>query len=209
MLDEVVQNIGPRGAGVLGRDDDSLVEAAKKGDRLAFEALFQRYERALNSRALRITGNHEDAEDIVQQSFQKAFVHLKEFEGRSSFSTWLTRIALNEALMLKRRCCKFREISLDEPAVNEESSVVLEIPDSGPDPEHLCSQQEHHRLLFSAIDELRPGTRVALQIYELSERSVAETARVLGLSAGAVKSRITRGRKSLREKLNQHGALHA
>ena len=209
MLDEVVQNIRQPGAGVLGRDDGSLVEAAKKGDRLAFEALFQRHERALNSRALRITGNHEDAEDIVQQSFQKAFVHLKEFEGRSSFSTWLTRIALNEALMLKRRRCKSRELSLDEPAANEESSVVLEIPDSGPDPEHLYSQQERHRLLFSAIDELRPGTRVALQIYELNERSVTETARVLGLSAAAVKSRITRGRKSLREKLNQHGALHA
>lgn len=205
MLAEAVNNLEQRtGSGLLCKDDISLVEAAKSGDRLAFEILIQRHERMILSRALRVTGNHEDAEDVVQQSFQKAYVHLKEFEGRSSFATWVTRIALNEALMLRRKCWKWREVSMDERSATEETSVVVEIPDSGPDPEHRYSQQECQRLLFAAINELRPGMRAALQICDLNERSIGETAQILGVSAGAVKSRINRARRVLRDKLTRY-----
>jgi len=87
----------------VATDDATLVAAAKSGDDEVFELLVERYGRTVLLTVLRITGNREDAEDVVQQSFQKAFVHLKEFQGRSSFSTWLTRIAINEALMSRRK----------------------------------------------------------------------------------------------------------
>jgi RNA polymerase sigma-70 factor, ECF subfamily len=204
MLAEAVGNIEQGTQGSLGwKNDSSLVDAAKQGDRVAFEILVERHERAIFFRALRVTGNHEDAEDVVQQSFQKAFVHLKDFEGRSSFGTWLTRIALNEALMLRRKCWKWREVPMEEPSAGEETSCVVEIADSGPDPEHRYSQQEWRRLLFAAINELKPGMRSALHSCDLDERSIGETARILGLSAGAVKSRINRARKVLRNKLNR------
>jgi RNA polymerase sigma-70 factor (ECF subfamily) len=204
MLAEAIGNIGQGTRTDLGwKDDSSLVEAAKQGDRVAFEILVGRHERMIFLRALRVTGNHEDAEDVVQQSFQKAFVHLNDFEGRSSFSTWLTRIALNEALMLRRKCWKWREVSMEEPNAGEETCFAAEIADSGPDPEHRYSQQEWQRLLFAAIDELRPGMRSVLHICDLGERSIGETAEILGLSAGAVKSRVNRARKVLRDKLNR------
>jgi len=203
MLAAAIENIeqGTHG-GPDWKDDGSLVEAAKEGDRAAFEILVGRHERVIFFRALRVTGNHEDAEDVVQQSLQKAFVHLKNFEERSSFGTWLTRIALNEALMLRRRCWKWREVSMEEAGGGEETSCMGEVADSDPDPEHLYSQQERRRILFAAINELKPGMRSALHSFDLDERSIGETARILGLSAGAVKSRINRARKALRHKLN-------
>ena len=98
MLAEAIKDIEQgTGSGLGWMDDSSLVDVAKQGDQLAFEILVERHKRTIFFRALRVTGNHEDAEDVVQQSFQKAFVHLNDFEGRSSFATWLTRIALNEA----------------------------------------------------------------------------------------------------------------
>src|SRR5882672_5431479 len=143
--------------------------------------------------ALRITGKREDAEDVVQQSFQEAFAHLKEFQGRSSFSTWLTRIAINEALMSRRNGRRWREVSIDEPKTTGETNLVTEIADSNTNPEHSYFQQERHRILFSAIHEPRPGMRTALQLRDLREQSVRETARILGVSASAEKSRVIRG----------------
>ena len=204
MLGEAVSEAG-RGTGnsSMHVDDSSLVEAAKRGDGAAFETLYKRHERAILSRALRITGNHEDSEDVVQLSFEKAFIHLNTFEGRSSFSTWLTRIALNEALMLRRKWRKAREVSIDERPDTEEDSVIGEIPDSRPNPERRYFEQECCDLMLMAIDELRPGMRAALQIFDLNERSLNETAQILGLTTVAVKSRLNRARKIVREKLNR------
>jgi RNA polymerase sigma-70 factor (ECF subfamily) len=185
------------------KDDASLVAAAKSGDRSAFELLVERHEQAIFFRALRITVNREDAQDVVQQSFQKAFVHLREFEGRSSFSTWLTRIALNEALMLKRSNKRSREVPLDDSDPTSETQVALETPDSRPNPECSYSQYERKRLLLSAMNDLKPGMRKALLITDLDERSTKETAEILGLSVSAVKSRVNRGRRALRERLKR------
>ncbi|HTW23065.1 MAG TPA: sigma-70 family RNA polymerase sigma factor [Candidatus Baltobacteraceae bacterium] len=188
---------------VPARDDISLVASAKNGDRSAFEILVERHERVIFFTALRITGNREDAQDIVQQSLQKAFVHLKEFEGRSSFSTWLTRIALNEALMLKRSSRRSREVPLDDSDPTSETQVALEMPDARPNPESSYSQRERQRLLLSAMNSLKPGIRKALMICDLDERSTKETAEILGLSVSAVKSRVNRGRRALRERLKR------
>jgi RNA polymerase sigma-70 factor (ECF subfamily) len=191
--------------GVNEHNEDELVSQAKRGSHAAFEKLVQRYEVRVFRLAQRIARSHEDAEDVIQQSFQKAFVHLHRFEGRSSFSTWLTRIVLNEALMLARTARRFRGVSIDHASTTDDSALPIEIADSRPNPEHSYFQQERRRLLFSAIAELRPGIRVALQNCDLNELSIRETARILGVSVAAVKSRVNRGRKVLREKLKQRG----
>lgn len=185
-------------------EDAALVVAAKSGDRQAFEVLVRRHQRRILTVAFRITRVREDAEDIVQQSFQKAFVHLQQFEGNSSFSTWLTRIAINEALMLRRNGRRWREVSIDDSSATDATALVLEIDDSSSNPELGYFQQERRRILFSAINELRPRIRIALQACDLSERSVRETARILGVSATAVKSRVNRGRKILGKELKRY-----
>jgi RNA polymerase sigma-70 factor (ECF subfamily) len=191
---------------VAGIEDMALVAAAKSGSRHAFEVLVEHHGRRILRVAQRVTGNREDAEDIVQQSFQKAFVHLREFEGRSSFSTWLTRIAINEGLMLQRKSRGLREVSIDDSNANEENAPQPDIPDSSPDPEASYSHREWGRALSSAMNELPPGTRKAIQLRELDELSTKETARIMGLSITAVKSRVFHGRRKLRETLKRHVA---
>src|ERR1700687_6144252 len=122
-------NIGGQG------EEAALVLAAKRGDGHAFEVLIGPYQRRILALARRFTRNREDAEDIAQQSFQKALIHLRKFEGKSCFSTWLTRIAINEALMSLRRGRGQREVSINDLSGNEETAFGLEIPDSRADPE--------------------------------------------------------------------------
>jgi RNA polymerase sigma-70 factor, ECF subfamily len=191
---------------LAGMEDIMLVAAAKSGSSPAFEVLVERHAWRILRVAQRVTGNREDAEDIVQQSFQKAFVHLREFEGRSSFSTWLTRVAINEALMLQRKSRGLREVSIDDSNANAETAPPLEIPDTSPDPEAGYSQLEWGRVLSSAMNELPPGIRKAIQLRELDELSTRETARIMGLSIPAVKSRVFHGRRKLRETLKRHVA---
>jgi RNA polymerase sigma-70 factor, ECF subfamily len=179
----------------------TLIADAKAGDLQAFEVLVERHEQRIFFVARRITGTREDAEDVVQQTFQKAFTHVCKFEERSSFSTWLTRIAINEALMLLRKGRGSREVSIDDASGNEETAVGLEIPDSGPSPESSYSQREREKILSSSLNELSHGTRRAIQLHELDGRSTQETARIMGISVGAVKARVFHGRRKLREKL--------
>ena len=184
------------------KEDMTLVAAAKNGNRKAFEILVKRHQQRIFFVARRITRRREDAEDVVQQSFQKAFTHLRKFEGRSSFSTWLTRIAITEALMILRRSRGFREVLIDDLNGNEETTAPLELPDSSPDPEAIYSQQESAAMLFLAMNELPAGTRRAIQLHELDERSSEETARMLGISLAALKGRMFHGKRKLRERLN-------
>jgi RNA polymerase sigma-70 factor, ECF subfamily len=183
--------------------DMTLVAAAKNGNRKAFEILVKRHEQRIFFVARRITRRREDAEDVVQQSFQKAFTHLRKFEGRSAFSTWLTRIAITEALMFLRRSRGFREVLIDDLNGNEETTTALEVPDSSPDPEAIYSQREWVGILSSAMNDLPPGIRRAIQLRELDERSTEETARILGISVAALKGRMFHGRKKLRKRLKR------
>jgi len=187
----------------IPRGDTTLVAAAKNGNRKAFEILVKRHQQRIFFVARRITRTREDAEDVVQQSFQKAFTHLGKFEGRSAFSTWLTRIAVTEALMFLRRRRGLRELLIDDLNGNEESPTAPEVPDSCPDPEAMYSQREWVEMLSLAMNELPAGTRRAIQLRELDERSSEETARILGISISALKGRMFHGRRKLREKLER------
>ena len=188
----------------LGAEENAaLVAGAKTGDARAFELLVERHERKIFATAQRITRNREDAEDVVQQSFQKAFVHLKKFEGNSLFCTWLTRIAINEALMLLRRKRGWHEVPIEASSTKTESALPLGLLDSAPSPEDRCLDREQKQILSAALNKLRPGIRKAIELRELGELSRGETALVMGLSVSAVKGRVFHGRRKLRETLRQ------
>jgi len=184
--------------------EQTLVVAAKNGDEQAFETLFKRHQQKVLRMVQGYTRVREDAEDIVQQSFHKAFMHLCRFEGKSFFSTWLTRIAINEALMFLRSIRAVRELYIDDGGDAEGIAASLEIPDSRPDPEASYLHRERARVLLSALKHLRPRMRRALELRELAEFSTEQTAEQMGLSVSAVKARIFHGRRELRERLRRY-----
>jgi RNA polymerase sigma-70 factor (ECF subfamily) len=188
---------------VIAREEYAFLVAAKRGDSAAFEILCKQAENKVFHMALRMMRNNEDAEDVLQESFQQAFIHLKSFNGNSRFSTWLSRIAINAALMKLRKKHRLWDVSLDESAEIEEPSSRMEVEDRGPNPEQLYARQERQRILSHAMDELTPGMRKAIELRELNERSTEETARIMGISVSAVKARVFHGRRKLRERLNR------
>jgi len=186
----------------VGKDSDAaLVAATKCGETLAFEKLVLRYKRRVFALAQRITNNREDAEDVVQDSFHKAFLHLGKFQEKSQFSTWLTRIAMNEAFMLLRRRRGVLEV-LPENTDDAPESASTPFVDQRPSPEESCWRRERSDLLTNAINQLGPKTRTAILLRNIEERSLVETAEILGTSIGVVKSRLFQGRRKLRETLN-------
>jgi RNA polymerase sigma-70 factor (ECF subfamily) len=183
--------------------EQQLVAAAKSGNELAFESLFKRHQRRIFELALRYTRVREDAEDVVQETFQKAFVHFHNFEEKSSFSTWATRIAINQALMLLRARRTLREAPIDASS-SDEGTAPLEIADASLDPEASYSQKEEARILSAAIGRLRPGMRTAIQLKELGELSNREIAGRMGVSVGTVKARVFHARRKLGETLRPY-----
>jgi RNA polymerase sigma-70 factor (ECF subfamily) len=184
--------------------DEKLVAAAKGGEELAFEKLVKRHRQRIFALALRYARSREDAEDIVQQTFQRAFIHLRCFEGRSSFSTWLTSIGINQALMLLRRRRAVREVPIDDPSDDEGTTPALEMADPSPDPESSYLEQEKARVLVEAIGQLRPAIRKAVELTGLRELSMLEAARQLGISVVAMKSRMFHARRKLGETLKRN-----
>ena len=184
--------------------DDVLVSAAKNGNQRAFELLVERHQQRMLAFVRRYTRVREDAEDVVQQTFQKAFIHLNKFQGKSSFSTWLTRIAINESLMLLRHGRALREVSVDDHSEAEGNAASLEMPDSSPDPEASYLRRERVQILSETLGNLRPGMRKAIELRELAELSTEETAQRMGVSVAAVKGRLFHARKNLRERLGQY-----
>jgi RNA polymerase sigma-70 factor (ECF subfamily) len=185
-------------------EEDGFLVAAKRGDPVAFEILCKQSASTVFHIARRMMRSKEDAEDVMQESFQLAFIHLESFKGGSRFSTWLSRIAINASLMKLRRKSHSRDVSLDESAETEEPSLRLEVEDQGLDPEQLYAQKERQRMLSEAMSELAPGMRKAIELRELGERSTEETAQIMGISASAVKARVFHGKKKLRERLKDH-----
>jgi len=188
----------------FARQEYEFLTAAKHGDSAAFETLCKQSANTVFHMARRMMRNNEDAEDVVQESFQQAFLHLKSFNGDSRFSTWLSRIAINAALMKLRKKHRLWDVSLDESAEGEESSSRIEVEDEGLNPEQLYAQKERQRILTEAMNDLTPGMRKAIELRELDERSTEETARIMGISVGAVKARVFHGRRKLRERLNRY-----
>lgn len=195
----------PRALRALVEEDDKTLVAAVQGggSTEAFNTLVRRHRAKMLRATLRFTRNEADAEDIVQQSFQKAFVHLQQFEGHSSFSTWLTRIAMNEALMWLRRRGSTVEIPLEQSNAESGATVSLDFPDSTLNPEDSAVRQEQKEILSAALNKLRPGVRKAIELREIDELSTEETARVMGISIAAVKARVFHGRKKLQKALNR------
>jgi len=186
-------------------NETTLVAEARAGSAEAFTTLVNQYDRNIYRLALNITGNREDAEDVLQEAFLKAYSNLERFEGNSRFYTWLVRIAVNEALMKLRKRRGQREVSLDEPVqTNDADPMPREIEDWGENPEQRYAQTELHRILFEAIEALEPQFRTVFVLRDIESFSTEETAELMGLSVPAVKSRLLRARLKLRERLNRH-----
>ena len=167
--------------------EEQLITAAKGRRRAPFGELCERHMKQVLRVAHRIVRNREDAEDAAQECFLNAFVHLKDFDGRSKFATWLTRIAINAALSRLRKNRGVREVPLREPNPSFESGAQREFLDDSPDPEEKCSLRERERIVKSAISRLRPRVRNVVELMHLQEHSIKETAQILGISTGAVK----------------------
>lgn len=183
--------------------DAELVARARDGDPAAFEELVQKYERKVFRLAKNITNNDEDAEDVLQETFLKAYSHLDGFQGNSRFYTWLVRIAVNEALMKLRKRKSDKTVSLDEGIETGEETMVREIAVWEDDPEQRYSQEEIRAILHEAISSLRPAFRTVFILRDIEELSTEETANLLDLSIPAVKSRLLRARLQLRERLTR------
>lgn len=181
----------------------TLLEEAKAGNGEAFANLVNHCERSVYRMTLRMTRNHEDAEDARQEAMLKAYANLHRFQGRSRFSTWLMRIAMNEALM-KLRKRNARQVSLEEAVESSDPKLLtIEIPSRSEHPEKLYARREMLETLTEAIESLQPRARDVFVLREVEELSTRETAKVLGISMNAVKMRLRRARRELRDRLSE------
>ena len=181
--------------------EEQLIAAAKSGRRAPFGELCERHMKPVSCVTRRIIRNREDAEDAAQECFLNAFVHLKDFDGRSRFATWLTSIAINAALMKLRKNRRAREVPIDEPNPSSEPVAQREFRYVAPDPEESCSLRERKRIVKSAISGLRPRSRNIVELIHLQENSITETAQILGISTGAVKARVFHAKIALHRML--------
>ena len=184
-----------------GMSDEMLASRAKSGDMDAFVELSKRHANKVFQATYRVTRNRQDAEDALQDALLNAFTHMKNFEGRSSFSTWLTRIAINSALMILRKKRNCHEIPIDDGPVG--NFVIREPQSPMGDPESHYVRGERHKLLRKAIHRLTPAHREVIQLRQAKERSVREIAQSLGITVSAVKSRLSRAKSALRTSMIQ------
>lgn len=183
-----------------GLNENRVVAAAKRGQAAAFDELWQFHTQRILRTTYRITKNREDAEDALQDSFLRAFTQIKKFEGRASFSTWLTRIAINSALMILRKRHSSFELPI-ERGDRHGNRAYDNTPCPAPNPETQCAQREREQILQAAICALRPTLRQAVELQKLQEYSLQETAKMMGLSAAAAKARLFRANSLLRRSL--------
>jgi RNA polymerase sigma factor (sigma-70 family) len=184
---------------VYEHSEQKLLALAKLGQSDAFDKLCQLHSRRILNQVIRITRNREDAEDAVQDSLLRAFMHIQTFDERSSFATWLTRIAINSALMILRRKRTRGEVSLVGSAEHGETERVWEIADRAPDPEASYGRREREILLHRALRGLRPGIRKAIELRQLQEHSLKQAAAAMGISVAAAKGRLFHARAALRK----------
>ena len=187
---------------VASRDDESLqskslVAAARSGSTAAFAELREIYARRVYRRLLTMTKNREDAEDALQDTFLRAYMALHTFEERSSFYTWVTRIAINSALMILRRRRTRPEVSFDSPSEREDAISGFEFKDSGPSPEHICVHRQRYAYMLRSIWKLQPRLRQVIEMQMMGNCSIKEIAQALEISEPAVKSRLARARARL------------
>lgn len=177
--------------------DLALVAAAQSGSAAAFAELREIYSSRVYRTIMAITKNHEDAEDVLQDAFLRAYLALKNFEGRANFYSWLTRIAINSALMLLRKRRSRPEVAFASGTENPDEPQTFEFPDTSPTPEQICEQRQRHLRLMRAIRKLEPRLRAVVEIQMRQDCSVRDIAEMLGISEAAVKSRLYRARARL------------
>jgi RNA polymerase sigma-70 factor (ECF subfamily) len=179
------------------RKDWAVVQEAIAGNADAQEHLFARHTRRLYRIVFALLHNKEDAEDALQDALCKAFTSLPSFQGRSSFSTWLTRIVINSALMARRRRSAHPEASLDEILDGQPEQLPYGAVDARPDPEKLCAANELNALVEEHVSQLPPALQAAFRLHAISGHSGPHSSKALGISASAFKSRICRARRKL------------
>jgi RNA polymerase sigma-70 factor, ECF subfamily len=194
MTDQAAQNQGDASA-----EDLALIASVLAGDRRAFELLVRKHERRVFRVTLAVLGNIEDAEEAMQDAFVKAFRHLGQFRRESRFTTWLTRIAVNEAL--QKRQTRKGSVSLDDSRSIEEQFVPRRFETWRADPEKLYGKQELRNIIENAIRSLPAIYREAFVLRDIEEMSAEEAAEAVGITVAALKSRLLRARLMIRETL--------
>ena len=207
LLTEPREGARPNSAKAASTDERLLVAQAKSGRSSAFGKLYELHRARIYHTAFRILRNREDAEDAVQRSFQRAFTNLCSFREDSTFSTWVTRIAINDALMLLRQ--KRAKTRLRENNNDTEAPSMLDLVDKGPTPEQALAEHELRITVIDAISHLRKSLRVVILLRELQGLTSAETARRLGLTVSAVKARTFHAKRHLRQRLEREFKLRA
>jgi len=181
--------------------EEALVRASQDGNHQAIETLFRRYQRQLLGTARRILGNIEDAEDALQDGLLSAYRNVSRFEGRCKFSTWLTRIVLNAALMRRRHAKGLRMTSLDATPSEHEVPMSERAPDDDPNPEQLFAHTELREMIESNVGQLSSPLFAAFLLCGVEEYTHEEAARQLGITVPAMKARMHRARYKLAESL--------
>ena len=193
------------GSAVRKQKELALLKAARSGQSTAFAKLCEQYTQQLFRAAHRITRSREDAEDAVQEALLSAFIHFGDFDGRSSFGSWLTRIGINSALMQLRKRRRWREVLMDDSSDSTKHSF-WDVPDSSPNPETSCLRRERDETLRQAIVGLRPKIRQVIELGPLREDSMKQVAGIMGISTVAAKARLFHARRILRKSVKLRAA---
>ncbi len=188
---------------VVSKDEGTLVADAKAGSYAAFEELVSRYEKKIYRLGLNITGSPEDAEEVLQEAFLKAFEHLPDFREDSRFYTWLVRIAVNEGLMKLRKRRSDKSVPIEDVTEEDGGTMPRDFADWKPNPEQLLAQAEVEEILRNAARTLPPILRTVFFLRDVEGLSTEETAQLLKLTSGTVKARLFRARLRLREELSK------
>jgi RNA polymerase sigma-70 factor (ECF subfamily) len=183
------------------KSEEALVRASRGGNNQAIETLFHRYQRQLLGTARRIFGNTEDAEDALQDGLLAAYRNVRRFEGRSKFSTWLTRIVVNAALMRRRRAAGLRLTSLDATPPESQVPISERLQDDDPNPEQLFAHTELREMIQTNVGQLSSPLSAAFVLCGIEEHSQEEAAKRLGITLTAMKARMYRARYKLAETL--------
>ncbi len=193
-----------RSKALVNVEDEELVIRSQDGDRAAFSELVERHYNSCLRLATTILRNRDDAEDEVQNALSKAFEHLGQFQRGCRFSTWLTRIVVNQCLMRIRQIRRNRTVSIDEPWQQEEGATNWEIPDSRQLPDHAVANEQIRGIIAAEIRRIPPLLRGAFMLRHVESLPMPEVAARLGISVAAAKSRLLRARLELQQRLEKH-----
>lgn len=186
--------------------ESDLIDLAQEGDSPAFEELVNRHHNAVTKIAFSILRERSDAEDEVQNAFFKAYEHIGQFQREAKFSTWLTRIVVNQCLMRLRQMRRAKLLYIEE-AVGGDESLTLELPDSRQSPEQELGRGEVAQLLQQEIRRTPPLLRNVFLLRDVQQRPMPEVAERLGISVAAAKSRLLRARAELRRRMMRHAGM--